>query len=158
MDSSFTRSLYRTLRQIWEHHKGKGNRDWLQKMGELVGEGEWINKIVLSASLGPVWSIKWVDVDRVSPFSPCSSPCCFFSFCLSLSHPYGRFQFLPSPCPTTHYWNALSPTHKPTVACTSIPRPLSHVFIYGSITANHPPEQMSSSTSFPLPCAQMSFK
>lgn len=157
MDSSFTRSLYRTLRQIWGHRKGKGNRDWLQKMGELVGEGEWINKIVLSASLGPVWSIKWVDVDRVSPFSPCSSPCCFFSFCLSLPSIW-QIPILTLPLP--YYTLLKCPlSHTQTHGCLhKHPTSLEPCLIYGSITANHPPEQMSSSTSFPLPCAQMSFK
>lgn len=47
----------------------RAKRDWLRKMGELVEEGEWINKSVLSASLGPAQSFKRVDVgSSVSTF------------------------------------------------------------------------------------------
>lgn len=110
-----------------KQHKGNRNRSRLQKTGELVEEGVWINKTVPSASPGPVGSVKWVDMGRwVSPF---------FSFLLS-SLPFLPLSFssiwqipplpLPLPCCTLH-WNGLSPTHKPTLACTSIPHLLSHV-------------------------------
>lgn len=111
-----------------EQHKGNKDRDWLQKTRELVGKGEWINKTVLSASPRPAGSFKWVDVDRwVSPFFPSSSPPFHFSLCLSLSSIW-QIPPLPLPLPCyTLYWNGLSPTHKPTPACTSIPHPLSNV-------------------------------
>lgn len=72
-------------RASWtEQEKGSRNRDWLQKTRELVGRGGWINKTMLSASLGPAGNIKWVDMSRwVSPFSPSSSPSIFFFFFLS---------------------------------------------------------------------------
>lgn len=46
-----------------------------------------------------------------------------------LSHPYGRFHLFPSPCPAAHSIEmaSLPHTQKPTLACTSIPHPLSHV-------------------------------
>lgn len=124
-DSRSTRSRYRTMRQI-EHHKGGRERDWRRKMGELDGEGEWINKTVLSASPGPAGSIKWVDMGRwVSPFSPSSLP--FLPLSSSPTHMADSTSSPPPALLRTPYWNGLSPTHKPTLACTSIPRPLSHV-------------------------------
>lgn len=159
-DSIFARSYCRTIRQIWEHHKGNMYRDWLQKTAEIVEEGEWINKTVLSASPGPAGSIKWVDVGRwVTPFLLLPL---FYSPFVFLSHPYGRFHFFPSPYPAPHSIEMASLPHThtyiQTYACLhKHPTSLEPCLIYGSITADRPPGWTSSSTSS-LSCAQMLFK
>lgn len=56
-----------------------------------------------------------------------SSPLFYFSFCISLPSIWQvPLLPLPLPCYTLLKW-PLSHTHKPTLACTSIPHPLSHV-------------------------------
>lgn len=156
--SSFTRSWQRTTRYIGAHHKQSGRRaTWIEaeckKMKELVGEQGWINKTVPSASLGPAGRIKWVDKSGWVSFLLSSLP--FFSF-VFLLHMANSTSSPPSPC-CTHSIEMVSHPHTtpclPTQASTS-PEPF---LIYGSITNNHPPGQMSSSSSA-LSCTQILFK
>lgn len=60
----YTHTQGHPIGRWWERSVSttRAKRDWVQKMGELVEEGEWINKSVLSASLGPAQRFKWVDV------------------------------------------------------------------------------------------------
>lgn len=142
--------MRQTASQI-EHQKGNKNREWLQKTGELVGEGEWINKTVLSASLEAAGSIKWVDVGRwVSPFSPCSSP--FFSFRPFLLLSFSSFHMADSPfTPPPALLHTLLKWH---LSCTQThaclhkhPTSPEPCLIYGSITADRPPGRTSSAAS-----------
>lgn len=86
-------------------------------MGELVEEGEWINKSVLSASLGPAQSFKRVDVG--------SSVSTFFSLLFSsllfllLSFSAVHMADSTSASPLSRR-NGLSPAHK--CFCSRTPR------------------------------------
>lgn len=111
----------------------QGQRDWLPKMGELVEEGEWINKSVLSASLGPAQSFKRVDVgSSVSTFfSLLFSSLLLLLLSLSSFHMADSTSSSPS-CPIQM---ASLPLRTHTPACTHTAHPSGCILLTGGLCA-----------------------
>lgn len=142
------------MREIWEHHKGI-NRLTAKDGGGLVEEGEWINKSVPSASLGPAQSFKWVDVGSgVSTFSSL-----LFSSLLFLLLLFSAVRMAdPTPRPASSTNMASLSLFRAQTPARACPAALEPRLIYGSIMCPPPltptPQGWSPFSSTP-PHAQM---
>lgn len=127
------------MREICEHHKGK-ERLSAKDGGELVEEGEWINKSVLSASLGPAQRFKWVDVgSSISTFfSLLFSSLLFLLLSFFAFHMADSTSSPPLPLPLPRHALPKWPVSSTWMLARAHPASPERRLISGSIVSDHP--------------------